>query len=56
MARVVIRSDNVLHCVDIAASGEWIVAIKPVYIRQFLALIDSAVDVKQDGDKNKSKP
>ncbi len=30
--------------------------IKPVYIRQFLALIDNAVEVKQDENKNKSKP
>ena len=29
--------------------------IKPVYIRQFLALIDSAVKVKQDDQKNESK-
>ena len=26
--------------------------IKPVYIRQFLALIDSALEVKQDESKN----
>ena len=30
--------------------------IKPVYIRQFLALIDSALEVKQDESKSKSKP
>ena len=30
--------------------------IKPVYIRQFLTLIDNAVEVKQDENKNKSKP
>jgi hypothetical protein len=29
--------------------------IKPVYIRQVLALIDNAVEVKQDEHKNKSK-
>ncbi len=30
--------------------------IKPVYIRQFLALIDNALEVKQDEIENKSKP
>ena len=29
--------------------------IKPVYIRQFLALIDSAVEVKQNEHKNKAE-
>lgn len=29
--------------------------VKPVYIRQFLALIDNAVEVKQDEHENKSK-
>lgn len=29
--------------------------IKPVYIRQFLALIDNAVEVNQDEHKNKPK-
>jgi hypothetical protein len=28
--------------------------IKPVYVRQFLALVDSAMEVKQDEHKNKS--
>jgi hypothetical protein len=30
--------------------------IKPVYIRQFLALIDNAMEVLQDESKNKPKP
>jgi hypothetical protein len=30
--------------------------IKPVYIRQFLALIDNTVEVLQDENKNKPKP
>lgn len=30
--------------------------IKPVYFRQFLALIDNALEVKQDENKNESKP
>jgi len=30
--------------------------IKPVYIRKFLALIDNAVEVLQDENKNKPKP
>ncbi len=30
--------------------------IKPVYIKQFLALIDNAVEGKQDEYKNQSKP
>jgi hypothetical protein len=30
--------------------------IKPIYIRQFLALIDNAVEVKQDESKKQSKP
>ena len=30
--------------------------IKPVYIRQFLALIDSAAEVKQDESSNTPKP
>ena len=29
--------------------------IKPIYIRQFLGLIDNAVEVKQNEQKNKSK-
>jgi len=29
--------------------------IKPVYVRQFLAPIDNAVEVNQDDQKNKSK-
>src|ERR1039458_9270000 len=30
--------------------------IKPVYIRQFLSLIDNAVEAKQDENKNKPNP
>jgi len=30
--------------------------IKPVYIRQFLTLIDNALEVLQDDNKNKPKP
>ena len=50
------------HVIFIASGVREIVSvpakrpIKPVYIRQFLALIDNAVEVKQDENKNRSKP
>ena len=30
--------------------------IKPVYIKQFLALIDNAREAKQNGNENKKQP
>lgn len=51
-SHVIFSASGVREIVSVPAKRP----IKPVYIRQFLALIDNAVEVKQDENKNKSKP
>jgi hypothetical protein len=51
-SHVIFSASGVREIVSVPAKRP----IKPVYIRQFLALIDNAVEVKQDESKNKSKP
>ena len=51
-SHVIFSASGVREIVSVPAKRP----IKPVYIRQFLALIDSAFEVKQDESKNKSKP
>jgi hypothetical protein len=50
-SHVIFSASGVREIVSVPAKRP----IKPVYIRQFLALIDSAVEVKQDEQKNSSK-
>src|SRR5580692_5602239 len=49
-SHVIFSAPDVREIVSVPAKRP----IKPVYIRQFLALIDKAMEVKQD--ENKSKP
>ena len=51
-SHVIFSASGVREIVSVPAKRP----IKPVYIRQFLALIDNAVEVKQDENQNKSKP
>jgi hypothetical protein len=51
-SHVIFSASRVREIVSVPAKRP----IKPVYIRQFLALIDSALEVKQDESKSKSKP
>ncbi len=50
-SHVIFSASGVREIVSVPAKRP----IKPVYIRQFLALIDNAVEVKQDENQNKSK-
>ena len=50
-SHVIFSASGVREIVSVPAKRP----IKPVYIRQFLTLIDNAVGVKQDEHKNKSK-
>jgi hypothetical protein len=50
-SHVIFSAPDVREIVSVPAKRP----IKPVYIRQFLALIDNTVEVKQDEHKNKSK-
>lgn len=51
-SHVIFSASGVREIVSVPAKRP----IKPVYIRQFLALIDNALEVKQDEIENKSKP
>ncbi len=51
-SHVIFSASGVREIVSVPAKRP----IKSVYIKQFLALIDSAVEVKQDENKNESKP
>lgn len=51
-SHVIFSASGVREIVSVPAKRP----IKPVYIRLFLALIDNAAEVKQDENKNKSKP
>ena len=51
-SHVIFSASGVREIVSVPAKRP----IKTVYIRQFLALIDSALEVKQDESKSKSKP
>ena len=51
-SHVIFSASGVREIVSVPAKRP----IKPVYNRQFLALIDSALEVKQDESKSKSKP
>jgi hypothetical protein len=50
-SHVIFSAPDVREIVSVPAKRP----IKPVYIRQFLALIDSAMEVKKDENKSKSK-
>lgn len=50
-SHVIFSASGVREIVSVPAKRP----IKPVYIRQFLALIDNAEEVKQDKHENKSK-
>jgi hypothetical protein len=50
-SHVIFSASGVREIVSVPAKRP----IKQVYIRQFLALIDNAVEVNQDEHKNKSK-
>lgn len=51
-SHVIFSASGVREIVSVPAKRP----IKPVYIRQLLALIDKAVEVRQDEKKNKPKP
>ena len=50
-SHVIFSASGVREIVSVPAKRP----IKPVYIKQFLALIDNALEVKQDENKDKSK-
>ena len=51
-SHVIFSASGVREIVSVPAKRP----IKPVYIRQFLTLIDNALEVLPDEDKNKPKP
>lgn len=50
-SHVIFSASGVREIVSVPAKRP----IKPIYIRQFLALIDQAAEVKQDANKSKTK-
>jgi hypothetical protein len=51
-SHVIFSASGVREIVSVPAKRP----IKPIYIRHFLALIDNAVELLQDENKNKTRP